>query len=199
MFSRKLPFHATPPAWPPARRARDRSTRPALVGLIVTLWLALVLPVLSQAATPAGPALTARWQTSPAIAGKANAVIVVPADGASQVDLSGVSASIVSVDGDEPLTLTVAADGAWSGAYTPAKAGAYALHMAGTVADDAIDLRLPLEDVRAVAVNLPAIQSGAPDGRQSEAPTGPDWVTIGGFGLAAVLLIAAVWLGRRGH
>lgn len=168
--------------------------RPGFPGVLVALWLALALPAYCQTATPGGGALSARWQSSPAIAGQANTVVLTSADGTA---LTAMSASIVSDTGDEPIALTVAADGAWSGPYTPAKPGAYALRVVATAAGEAIDLRLPLEDVRAVALNLPAIQSGASDGRQPETPAGPSWATIVGFGLAALLLIAAVWLGRR--
>ncbi len=163
----------------------------------MALWLALVLPAVSQSATPDGVALSAHWRMAPAIAGQTNAVVVASADTASALDLSDIAATIVSAAGEEPLALTVGDDGAWSGAYTPAQSGAYALRLSGMVAGKTIDLRLPLEDVRAVAVNLPAIQSGAPDGRQVEAPAGPNWVMFGGFALAALLLIAAVWFGRR--
>ena len=46
------------------------------------------------------------------------------------------------------------------------------------------------------ALGLPAIQVEAPEPVPNQTPTGPNWTLIGGSALAALLLIAAVLVGR---
>jgi hypothetical protein len=191
---RPLPSHRRNLFGPPSRAGRST----LLIGLAcVLVGLVSVTRAAAQDFTIGGVPVIASWRVEPALVNQANAIVVTIDAGANgqPPDLAMLSASIVYGGIETAVELAPTETGEWSAEFTPPQVGAYALRLSGAVSGETIDLTLPLGDVRSTTLSLPAIQSDAPHVPGQAAPQ-TNWLMILGFAAAALMLVAAVLIGR---
>ena len=163
------------------------------MGVSSLVLLALVMVTVPWARAQTATGFTADWRTVPAVVGQANAILVASTE---SVDLARLSVSVVYGDQESVLAAALQSDGRLSAEYTPPVAGAYKLHLTGSVNGRTVDEQVLLSDVQEATLGLPAIQVDAPEPSPDTPSAEPNWTVIGGGILAAVLLIAAVLVGR---
>lgn len=151
----------------------------------------------AQDITLGGVPVLAQWRVTPAMVNQVNAIVITLDVGANgqAPDLAALSASVVHGGIETAVELAPTRAGEWEAEFTPPEAGAYALHLTGVLSGETIDLTAALSDVKSTTLSLPAIQSDAPHVPGEAAPQ-TNWLMIGGFAAAALMLVAAVLIGR---
>jgi len=173
------------------------------VGILVLLgWLALgptPQVIADEPVAIGGYAVSAQWRDDPAKVQQPNAVILV----FSREELSTAAPEISElrfalVQGEARTLLTVATDaqGTLTASCTPTAVGPASVAVTGSLDGVDVAVSLPLPDVSPQTVVLPAIGVEALAVLGEAEDPGPNWVMIGGIGLAAAMLAMAVLLGR---
>lgn len=170
------------------------------LGLLVAIGQATPYASAGEATVLGGYAISAHWRDDPARVQQGNAIILefaVVDQSAAHLKPTDFDFVVIEDGARTVLAITVDENGVISAPFTPTKAGRASVVVSGSI--DGIDesVALTLTDISPQMIALPAIgveALGTPEGTDQP---GLDWVMIAGIGLAALLMGAAVLLGRN--